>query len=97
MKGEIYTGLARVYADLKQYDDALAAAKKGVELAANVQNSYGALGDVHAARKEYDQAIDAYRKAVEVGPLQIAAVQGSRRGMWGNPYPRRSTAKCARP
>jgi tetratricopeptide (TPR) repeat protein len=62
-----YLWLAKTYSGLKKTDDALAAAKRGLELRQD-DVSYSILGDVHSARKELSEAAEAYRKAAENNP-----------------------------
>jgi tetratricopeptide (TPR) repeat protein len=49
-------------------DEALAAARRAIELDDQDANSYFTLGRVHLARCEYDQAIGALRYALELNP-----------------------------
>ena len=48
--------------------EALAAAKRAIELDDQDANSYFTIGRVHLARREYDLAIDALQHAVELNP-----------------------------
>lgn len=49
-------------------DEALAVAKRAIELDDQEANSYFTLGRVHLARREYDLAIEALQCAVELNP-----------------------------
>jgi TolB-like protein/class 3 adenylate cyclase/Flp pilus assembly protein TadD len=49
-------------------DEALAAAKRAIELDDQDANSYFTIGRVHLARREYGLAIDALRYALELNP-----------------------------
>jgi TolB-like protein/Tfp pilus assembly protein PilF len=49
-------------------DEALAAAKRAIELDDQDANSYFTIGRVHLARREYDLAIDALQYALELNP-----------------------------
>jgi len=64
---DYYRNLSRAYSGLKQYDEALTAAKRSVELEPTA-SSYRALGDVHLAQKRYDEAIAAYEKGAAAAP-----------------------------
>ena len=54
--------------DAARMDEALAAAKRAIELDDADANSHFTLGRVHLARCEYDLAIDALEHAVELNP-----------------------------
>ena len=54
--------------DQERLDEALASAKRAIELDDQDANSYFTLGRVHLARREYDFAIDALEYAVELNP-----------------------------
>ena len=54
--------------DAARMDDALAAARRAIELDDQDASSYFTLGRVHLARREYDQAIDALEYALELNP-----------------------------
>jgi TolB-like protein/class 3 adenylate cyclase/Tfp pilus assembly protein PilF len=64
--------LSMVYFDVApdraRMDEALAAARRAIELDDQDANSYFTLGRVHLARCEYDQAIGALRYALELNP-----------------------------
>ncbi len=49
-------------------DEALAAAKRAIELDDQDANGYFTIGRVHLARREYDLAIDALQYARELNP-----------------------------
>jgi TolB-like protein/class 3 adenylate cyclase/Tfp pilus assembly protein PilF len=55
-------------ADEARLDDALAAARRAIELDDQDANGYFAIGRVHLARREYDLAIDALEHALELNP-----------------------------
>ena len=65
--GQSYSWLARALIHVDQHDDALAAAKRGIELEPGWY-AYMVLGEVYAARKQFDEAIAAFRKAIENNP-----------------------------
>jgi TolB-like protein/Flp pilus assembly protein TadD len=54
--------------DAALMDDALAAAKRAIELDDQDANSYFTIGRVHLARREYALAIDALQHALELNP-----------------------------
>ncbi|MCJ7485271.1 MAG: tetratricopeptide repeat protein, partial [Candidatus Aminicenantes bacterium] len=66
-KGMHYSDLARALIHVDQHDDALAAAKRGIELEPGWYADM-VLGELHAARKQFDEAIAAYRRAIENNP-----------------------------
>ena len=66
-RGYYYSQLARALIHVDQHDDALAAAKRGIELEPDWFADM-ALGEVYAARKQFDEAIAAFRKAIENSP-----------------------------
>jgi TolB-like protein/class 3 adenylate cyclase len=55
-------------ADVARMDEALAAARRAIELDDQDANGYFAIGRVHLARREYDLAIDALEQALELNP-----------------------------
>jgi TolB-like protein/class 3 adenylate cyclase/Tfp pilus assembly protein PilF len=52
----------------ERLDEALALAKRAIELDDQDANSYFTIGRVHLARREYDLAIDALEYAIELNP-----------------------------
>jgi TolB-like protein/class 3 adenylate cyclase/Tfp pilus assembly protein PilF len=64
--------LSMVYFDAApkqvRLDEALAAAKRAIELDDQDANGYYTIGRVHLARREYDLALDALETAVELNP-----------------------------
>jgi tetratricopeptide (TPR) repeat protein len=65
--GQHYADLAESYLGLKQYDDALAAAKRAVEVKPDWYALWS-LGDVYIARAQFAEAAEAFRKAAESNP-----------------------------
>jgi tetratricopeptide (TPR) repeat protein len=65
--GQGYSDLAESYIGLIQLDDALAAAKRAVEIQPDWY-AFWALGDVHLAGKRFPEAVEAFRKASENDP-----------------------------
>ena len=69
--------LSMVYFDLAtddaRMDEALAAAKRAIEIDDQDANSYTTLGRVRLARKEYDLAIAALQQALELNPSLAVA------------------------
>ena len=55
-------------ADEARMNEALAAARRAVELDDQDANAYFTLGRVHLARREYELAIDALQQALELNP-----------------------------
>ncbi len=62
--------------ETERMDEALAAAKRAIELDDQDANSYFTLGRVQLARREYDQAIEALEYAVELNPSQAVTYCG---------------------
>lgn len=64
--------LSMVYFDAApnpaRMDEALVAAKRGIELDDQDANGFFSIGRVHLARREYDLAIDALEHAIELNP-----------------------------
>lgn len=54
--------------DQARMDEALAVARRAIELDGQDANSYFTIGRVHLARREYDIAIDALERALELNP-----------------------------
>ena len=54
--------------DQKQLDEALAAAKKAIELDDQDSNGYFSIGRVYLARREYDLAIESLEQALQLNP-----------------------------
>jgi tetratricopeptide (TPR) repeat protein len=65
--GQHYADLAESYLGLKQNDDALAAAKRAVEIKPDWYALW-ALGDVYIARAQFAEAVEAFQKAAESDP-----------------------------
>lgn len=59
--------LAACLRELKKYDEAIAAARKALELQASSQN-YRVLGSIYRAQNDYRQAIEAYKSAIGLEP-----------------------------
>lgn len=64
--GPAYTGLAEIYLASFRFDDALAAAQKGVKFREKRMWAHWVLGLVHFRRGEYPQALIALQKVVEL-------------------------------
>ena len=54
--------------DEKLLDEALASAKRAIEIDDQAANAYFVIGRVHLARREYDLAIDALEQSIELNP-----------------------------
>jgi len=57
--------LSTLYNENKQYDEAITAAKRAIELQPNAP-AYNNLGWAYAKKGEYDAAIESYRKGIEI-------------------------------
>ncbi len=72
--------LSMVYFDVEPdgalMDEALAVAKRAIELDDQDANSYFTIGRVHLARREYDLAIDALQHALELNPCLAVSYCG---------------------
>lgn len=68
---DFYTMLAASHRELKQYADAIAAAKMSIEIEPN-DSAYGVSGDIYSDQKQYNDAIDAYKKAINLDPQDIS-------------------------
>jgi tetratricopeptide (TPR) repeat protein len=65
-EGIHYSRLSLAYLRMGSLDDAMTAARKGLEVATNTPwHPYLALGEIHLVRKQYEESADACRKAVE--------------------------------
>lgn len=61
---------------LGRYDDAIIAAKRGIELFPDDYRAFLYLGDAYRGKKQYDNAIAAYKKAVELNPNDFSGYLG---------------------
>jgi len=71
-----YVDLSDVYIELKRYDAAIAALKRGIELSSNSifdkrDECYSRLGKIYAIQEKYDDAVAAYQMAIELNPKGI--------------------------
>lgn len=64
-----WNNLGRAYAAMTQYDKAIEAYKKALEVNAYDEFAYNNLGGVYEAQQKHEEAIAAYRKQIEVNPL----------------------------
>jgi tetratricopeptide (TPR) repeat protein len=64
-----WNNLGRAYAAMTQYDKAIAAYKKAIEVNAYDEWAYNNLGGVYEAQQKHTEAMEAYRKQIEVNPL----------------------------
>ncbi|KAH1164184.1 hypothetical protein AAZX31_01G197400 [Glycine max] len=64
----LYSNRSAAYASLKNYADALADAKKTVELKPDWSKGYSRLGAAHLGLSQYDDAILAYKRGLEIDP-----------------------------
>jgi tetratricopeptide (TPR) repeat protein len=68
LRAGAYINLGAVYNRLEQYDDAVAALRRGIQLDLNRSEGYYNLGLVYRKKSQNDLAIQAYREAVRVNP-----------------------------
>lgn len=71
---KIYYFIGKSYYEKFDYDQALAAFIKCVQLNPLSEESYTELGNAHFARMEFDKAIEANRKALEINPDYAKAI-----------------------
>ncbi|XP_027359984.1 hsp70-Hsp90 organizing protein 1-like [Abrus precatorius] len=64
----LYSNRSAAYASLQKYTDALADAKKTVELKPDWSKGYSRLGAAHLGLAQYDDAVSAYKKGLEIDP-----------------------------
>jgi len=62
-----YLKLAYLYNENNQYDEAITAAKRAIELGPNAV-AYNNLGWAYKEKGQYDAAIESYRKGIEINP-----------------------------
>ena len=60
--------LSKLYINNKQYDEAITAAKRAIELKADNTLAYIYLGSAYGRKKQYDEAIKALKKSIEINP-----------------------------
>lgn len=72
----LYSNRSAAYASLHKYADALADAKKTVELKPDWAKGYSRLGAAHVGLGDYEEAISAYKKGLEVDPNNDALKSG---------------------
>lgn len=71
---EMYTILGRAHKDLSQYDQAIAAHKKSLELKPDYHKAWNNLGIVHFNRNDYEEAEACYRQALACEPTYAFAM-----------------------
>ncbi|TKY70855.1 Hsp70-Hsp90 organizing protein 1 [Spatholobus suberectus] len=64
----LYSNRSAAYASLQNYAEALADAKKTVELKSDWSKGYSRLGAAHLGLAQYDDAVSAYKKGLEIDP-----------------------------
>ncbi|MDG2774712.1 tetratricopeptide repeat protein, partial [Vibrio parahaemolyticus] len=64
----LYSNRSAAYASLKNYADALADAKKTVELKPDWSKGYSRLGAAHLGLSQYGDAVSAYEKGLKIDP-----------------------------
>jgi tetratricopeptide (TPR) repeat protein len=65
---DAYRGLASVYEDMKNVDDAIATLQFLVQLDPKDESTYRRLADLYKEQKNFEDAMDAAEQAVELGP-----------------------------
>ena len=73
LRAGAYINLGAVYNRLEQFDDAVAALRRGIQLDLNRAEGYYNLGLVYRRQEQNDLAIQAYREAVRVNPRMADA------------------------
>lgn len=73
LRAGAYINLGAVYNRLEQFDDAVAALRRGIQLDLNRGEGYYNLGLVYRRQGQNDLAIQAYREAVRVNPRMADA------------------------
>ncbi|MEK7314156.1 MAG: tetratricopeptide repeat protein [Deltaproteobacteria bacterium] len=63
-----FVTLAYHYVENKQYDEAIVAAKRAIELKSDNAVAYNNLGTAYGMKKQYDEAFKALKKAIEIDP-----------------------------
>lgn len=72
----LYSNRSAAHASLHNYADALADAKKTVELKSDWSKGYSRLGAAHVGLHQYHDAIAAYKKGIEIDPNNEALKSG---------------------
>ncbi|MCX5815153.1 MAG: tetratricopeptide repeat protein, partial [Proteobacteria bacterium] len=63
-----FAKLSALYIANKQYDEAITAAKRAIELKPDNANAYNDLGIAYSHKKQFDEALNAHQKAIEIEP-----------------------------
>jgi len=63
-----YYNMGNAYGDKKEYDKAIKAYQKAIEINPKKDEAYYNMGIAYGAKKEYDQAITFYQKAIALNP-----------------------------
>ncbi len=63
--------MGNAYKNLTEYQQAIIAYKKAIEIKPDYSDAYYNMGDVYNILKEFQQAISAYKKAIEIEPELI--------------------------
>lgn len=72
----LYSNRSAAHASLHNYAEALADAKKTVELKQDWSKGYGRLGAAHLGLQDYAEAVSAYKKGLEIDPNNEALKSG---------------------
>ncbi len=72
-EAEYYVAMARVYADLKNYNEALKQMQSALDIAPSTSHFWYLSGTLHRAKFDNTNATDAYLRAIEVDPANFAA------------------------
>jgi len=70
---DIFFAKGFVLGELKEYDQAIEANQKALEINPKHDKAYNNMGRAYDRKGEYDQAIEAYQKAVEINPKKDGA------------------------
>jgi len=71
---ELYTILGKVYKNLGQFDQAIAAHEQALKIDPNCYRAWNNLGIVHFSRNNYDEAEKCHQKALSIEPKYAFAI-----------------------
>lgn len=67
--GNLYSVLGAAYGLDKQYEKAIEACLKAIEINSKNEIAWNNLGNSYALKKEYEKATEAYQKAISINPM----------------------------